>query len=174
MGIRSGRAIRFPEAKVRPMGRSAAGVRGVTIQSEDDAVIGMVCVNPEDENVSILVLSEKGNGKRTSLGEYRITNRGGKGVKTMQVSDKIGQLIAIKAVTDEDDLMIINKSGLAIRLEVAQLREMGRATQGVKVINLSKNDEIADVAVVPHDDEEEETTDNEENNTPEDSTSTEK
>ncbi len=153
MGIRSGRAIRFPETKVRPMGRSAAGVRGVSIDTETNAVIGMVCVNPEDEKVSILVLSEKGNGKRTSLSEYRITNRGGKGVKTMQVNDKIGQLIAIKAVTDDDDLMIINKSGLAIRLVVEKLRVMGRATQGVKVINLSKKDQIADVAVVPHDDE---------------------
>ena len=155
IGIQSGRAIRFPEAKVRAMGRSAAGVKGITIDNETDAVIGMVCVNPEDENASILVLSEKGNGKRTALTEYRITNRGGKGVKTMNVNDKIGQLVAIKSVSDDEDLMIINKSGITIRMELSSLREMGRATQGVRLINLTKNDEIADVAVVPHEEESE-------------------
>ncbi len=155
IAIGSGRAIRFPENKVRVMGRSAAGVKGITIDKPGDFVIGMICVNPEDENASILVLSEKGNGKRTALGEYRITNRGGKGVKTMNVNDKIGNLVAIKSVSDEDDLMIINKSGITIRLALDTLREMGRATQGVRLINLDKKDEIADVAIVPHEDEEE-------------------
>ncbi len=155
MALKSGRAIRFPESKARPMGRTAAGVRGITVVKEDDVVIGMICVNPEDKDTTILVVSEKGNGKRSALDEYRITNRGGKGVKTLNVTEKTGGLVAIKAVTENDDLMIINKSGITIRMAVSELRVMGRATQGVRLINLSKNDEIADVALAVKEDEEE-------------------
>ncbi|MCH8554393.1 MAG: DNA gyrase subunit A [Schleiferiaceae bacterium] len=154
MAIKSGKAIRFPEAKVRPMGRGAAGVKAVTLSEEDgDEVIGMVCVKPD--NGSILVVSERGYGKRSDLEDYRITNRGGKGVKTLSLTEKTGSLIAIKQVTDEDDLMIINKSGVMIRLKVAELRIMGRATQGVRLINLKNNDSIASVAKVPSGEDEE-------------------
>ena len=111
MGVRSGRAIRFPEAKVRPMGRSAAGVRGITLDGEDDAVVGMISVDPSDETRTVLVVSEKGYGKRSKLDEYRMTNRGGKGVKTLQVTPKTGYLATIKSVNEEEDLMITNKSG---------------------------------------------------------------
>ncbi len=149
LGLKSGKAIRFEEGKTRPMGRNASGVRGVTLADEKDEVIGMVSVNNFDEH--ILVVSEKGFGKRSDLEDYRITNRGGKGVKTITVSEKTGALVAIKSVTDEDDLMIINKSGVAIRLPVADLRVMGRATQGVKLINLRKEDSIAAVAKVMKD-----------------------
>lgn len=153
---RSGRAIRFPEAKVRAMGRSAAGVRGITLSdSGNDRAVGMICVDPNDENVTILVVSEKGNGKRSALDDYRITNRGGKGVKTMQITDKTGSLATIKSVVEEDDLMITNKSGIVIRMSVTDIRVMGRATQGVRVIRLDKDDEIADVAVLIKVDEEE-------------------
>ena len=147
MALRSGRAIRFEEGKVRSMGRTASGVRGVTLANEKDEVVGMVCVDSPDE--TILVVSERGYGKRTALDDYRITNRGGKGVKTLNISDKTGDLITIKAVTDEHDLMIINKNGITIRLEVASIRVMGRATQGVRLINLRPKDEIAAVARVP-------------------------
>jgi DNA gyrase subunit A len=153
MALHSGRAIHFPEEKVRPMGRNASGVRGVKLNSEKDAVVGMVCVNEEES--TILVVSEKGYGKRTDVGDYRITNRGGKGVKTLNVTDKTGNLIAIKDVTDEDDLMIITKNGLTIRQHVANLRVMGRATQGVRLITLKASDEIAAVAKVDRDDDEE-------------------
>jgi len=144
---RSGKAIRFNESRVRPMGRNAAGVKGVTL-SEDpkDSVVGMVCL--EDLDHDILVVSEKGFGKRSDVEGYRITNRGGKGVKTINIANKTGQLIAIKEVTDADDLMIINKSGIAIRMRVTDMRVMGRATQGVRVINLKEGDSIASITKV--------------------------
>ena len=151
LGLKSGKAIRFEEGKTRPMGRNASGVRGATLADDADEVIGMVSVNNFDEH--ILVVSEKGYGKRSDLDDYRITNRGGKGVKTITISEKTGALVAIKSVTDEDDLMIINKSGVAIRLPVADLRVMGRATQGVKLINLRNDDSIAAVAKVMKDEE---------------------
>jgi DNA gyrase subunit A len=144
LGLKSGKAIRFEESKTRPMGRNASGVRGVTLADEKDEVIGMVAVNNLEEN--ILVVSEKGYGKRSELEDYRITNRGGKGVKTLTITEKTGNLVAIKSVTDADDLMIINRSGVAIRISIEDLRVMGRATQGVKVINLRTDDEIAAVA----------------------------
>ncbi len=146
LALKSGRAIRFNEKTVRAMGRTAAGVRGIKLASPEDEVVGMICV--EDDSYDILVVSEKGYGKRSKLDDYRVTNRGGKGVKTLNVTEKTGQLIAIKNVKDEDDLMIINKSGIAIRIPVSSLRVMGRATQGVKLINLKEDDEIAAVAKV--------------------------
>lgn len=152
MALRSGRAIRFSETKVRPMGRTATGVRGVTLAHENDEVIGMICIDSHDYD--ILVVSEKGYGKRSSLDDYRETNRGGKGVKTLNITEKTGDLIAIINVKDSDDLMIINKNGILIRIPVADLRIQGRATQGVKLINLRENDEIAAVArVEPEEDE---------------------
>ncbi|MGM5471263.1 DNA gyrase subunit A [Flavobacteriaceae bacterium LMO-SS05] len=163
LALRSGKAIRFEESKTRPMGRNASGVRGIRLANSKDEVIGMVTVeNPQEETV--LVVSENGYGKRTFIDDpedgepvYRITNRGGKGVKTISITDKTGSLVAIKSVSDDDDLMIINKSGIAIRLEVANLRTMGRATQGVKLINLKNNDSIAAVAKVMKDEDEEDT-----------------
>ncbi|WP_373018143.1 DNA gyrase subunit A, partial [Muriicola sp.] len=149
LGLRSGKAIRFEESKTRPMGRSASGVRGITLASDDDEVIGMVSVHNFEED--ILVVSENGYGKRSSIDDYRITNRGGKGVKTISITEKTGGLVAIKNVSDSDDLMIINKSGIAIRMSVDDLRTMGRATQGVKLINLKDNDSIAAVAKVMKD-----------------------
>lgn len=146
IALRSGRAIRFNESTVRPMGRNASGVRAITLANEADEVIGMICV--QEENSNILVVSEKGFGKRSDLNDYRVTNRGGKGVKTINVTEKTGNLIAIKDVTDKDDLMIINKSGIIIRIAVESMRVMGRATQGVKLIDLRANDEIAAVAKV--------------------------
>ena len=143
---KSGKAIRFNEEKVRAVGRNSQGVKGVTLEGKDDEVIGMICINDPETNV--LVVSEKGYGKRSDVEAYRITNRGGKGVKTMNITDKTGALIAIKSVVDTDDLMIINKSGITIRMRVAQLRVMGRATQGVRLINLRGGDEIAAVAKV--------------------------
>ena len=146
---RNGRAIRFHESTVRCMGRTATGVRGMTLDEDgQDEVVGMICIkDPETE--TIMVVSEQGYGKRSELEDYRITNRGGKGVKTMQITDKTGHLVAIKSVTDENDLMIINKSGITIRLKVADVRVMGRATQGVRLINLEKrNDEIGSVCKV--------------------------
>jgi DNA gyrase subunit A len=153
LGLKSGKAIRFDESKTRPMGRNASGVRGIRLSHEDDEVIGMVAVNDMDSN--ILVVSEKGYGKRSSLDDYRETNRGGKGVKTISVTEKTGGLVALKNVSDEDGLMIINKSGVAIRMNVANLRVMGRATQGVRLINLKGNDSIAAVAKVVKEEEEE-------------------
>ncbi|MDN3492994.1 DNA gyrase subunit A [Winogradskyella bathintestinalis] len=153
LALKSGKAIRFEEAKTRPMGRNASGVRGIRLQDEKtDEVIGMIAVDDMESN--ILVVSENGYGKRSSLEDYRITNRGGKGVKTISITEKTGNLVSIKNVTDDDDLMIINKSGIAIRMAVADLRVMGRATQGVKLINLKGNDSIAAVAKVMKDDEE--------------------
>jgi DNA gyrase subunit A len=157
----SGRAIRFNESKVRPMGRNASGVRGVTLTAEHDEVIGMICV--EDIFSTILVVSEKGFGKRTYLNDpedkepvYRITNRGGKGVKTLNITDKTGKLLSIQNVVDEDDLMIITKNGVTIRMHVDTIRTMGRAAQGVKLINLKNNSEIAAIARVPRSEEEDE------------------
>lgn len=147
IALKSGRAIRFPESTVRPMGRTASGVRAISIDDNDnDEVVGMICI--DDPQTNVLVVSEKGYGKRSELEEYRITNRGGKGVKTMNITDKTGQLVAIKDVVDGDDLMIINKSGILIRIAVDTLRVMGRATQGVRLINLRDNDEIAAVTKV--------------------------
>ncbi len=154
MALKSGKAIRFNESKVRAVGRTAQGVKGITLRDENDAVIGMVCVENEDAN--IMVVSANGYGKRTDVGAYRITNRGGKGVKTMNITDKTGELIAILNVGDENDLMIINKSGITIRMHVESLRVMGRNTQGVRLINLKGKDEIAAVCKVLRDDEEEE------------------
>jgi DNA gyrase subunit A len=146
LGLKSGKAIRFEESKTRPMGRGASGVRGVSLADDQDEVIGMITVHNEEDH--ILVVSEKGYGKRSSMEDYRVTNRGGKGVKTISITEKTGGLVAIKNVTDSDDLMIINKSGIAIRLGVEDLRVMGRATQGVKLINIRENDSIAAVAKV--------------------------
>jgi DNA gyrase subunit A len=153
LALKSGKCIRFEESKTRPMGRNASGVRGITLADENDEVVGMVAVDDMESN--ILVVSEKGYGKQSSLDDYRITNRGGKGVKTINVTEKTGHLVALKNVLEEDDLMIINKSGLTIRIPVADLRVMGRATQGVKLINIKENDSIAAVAKVMPDDEEE-------------------
>ncbi|WP_124980768.1 DNA gyrase subunit A [Nonlabens xiamenensis] len=157
LGLKSGKAIRFDESKTRPMGRNASGVRGIRLASENDEVIGMVAVNDMDSN--ILVVSEKGYGKRSALDDYRETNRGGKGVKTISVTEKTGGLVALKNVSDEDGLMIINKSGVAIRINVSDLRVMGRATQGVRLINLKGNDSIAAVAKVVKEDDEDEMSD---------------
>lgn len=153
VAVKSGKLVRFEESKTRPMGRTASGVRGITLADEKDEVIGMVTVN--DMNSEILVVSENGYGKRSSLEDYRITNRGGKGVKTLNITDKTGQLVSINNVTDADDLMIINKSGLTIRMAVEDLRVMGRATQGVRLINIKGNDSIAAVTKVMKEEEEE-------------------
>ena len=150
LAIKSGKAIRFEEEKTRPMGRSASGVRGITLADDNDEVVGMIAV--DDQETDILVVSANGYGKRSPLDDYRITNRGGKGVKTISITDKTGELVAIKNVSDNDDLMIINRSGLAIRMGVDNLRVMGRATQGVRLINLKGNDAIAAVAKVMKDD----------------------
>jgi DNA gyrase subunit A len=161
IATREGKAIRFNEAKVRPMGRNASGVRGVTLANDNDAVVGMIAV--KDDSETILVVSEKGYGKRSYLNDpedgeavYRVTNRGGKGVKTISITDKTGPLLAIKIVADEDDLMIITKSGVTIRMHIDTIRTMGRAAQGVRLINLKGNAEIAAIARVPRSDEEEE------------------
>ena len=151
LAVKSGKAIRFEENKTRPMGRNASGVRGIRLANDADEVIGMVSVNDMDSD--ILVVSENGYGKRSKLEDYRMTNRGGKGVKTISVTDKTGSLVSIKNVSDSDDLMIINRSGIAIRMEVESLRVMGRATQGVRLINLREDDTIAAVAKVLKDDE---------------------
>lgn len=151
IAVKSGKLVRFEESKTRPMGRSASGVRGITLQDEADEVIGMISV--DDMSSEILVVSENGYGKRSSLDDYRITNRGGKGVKTLNITDKTGKLVSINSVTDADDLMIINKSGLTIRMEVSDLRVMGRATQGVRLINIKGNDSIAAVTKVMREEE---------------------
>ncbi len=156
IAARNGKAIRFNENTVRPIGRVGAGVRGIMLEG-DDEVIGMICIEPESEQ-DVLVLSENGYGKRTDLEEYRITNRGGKGVKTINVTEKTGSLISIQAVTDLNDLMIINRSGLTIRTSVDQIRVAGRATQGVRIINLREGDSIASVMAVPKSEEIEEVT----------------
>jgi DNA gyrase subunit A len=151
LAVKSGKAIRFEENKTRPMGRNASGVRGIRLANDADEVIGMVSVNDMDSD--ILVVSENGYGKRSKLEDYRMTNRGGKGVKTISITDKTGSLVSVKNVSDTDDLMIINRSGIAIRMEVESLRVMGRATQGVRLINLRDDDTIAAVAKVLKDDE---------------------
>ncbi len=153
MAVGSGKAIRFPEEKVRPMGRNASGVRAMTLDTDNDVVVGMVCTDSDQE--SILVVSENGYGKRTLVEDYRVTNRGGKGVKTLNITDKTGDLVAIKVVTDDDDLMITTKNGIMIRMEMKEIRVMGRATQGVRVINLKSGVVIASVAKVPHQEDEE-------------------
>ncbi|MDC7996238.1 DNA gyrase subunit A [Altibacter sp. HG106] len=153
LAVKSGKAIRFEEEKTRPMGRNASGVRGIKLDNDQDEVVGMIAIN--DTETEVLVVSENGYGKRSSIDDYRITNRGGKGVKTINITDKTGNLVAIKNVTDGDDLMIINKSGIAIRMEVSDLRVMGRATQGVRVIKVREDDAIAAVAKVVIEEDEE-------------------
>ncbi len=153
MAVRSGKAIRFPEEKVRPMGRNASGVRAMALDTNNDEVVGMVCTDSDQE--SILVVSQNGYGKRTLVEDYRVTNRGGKGVKTLSITEKTGDLVAIKVVTDEDDLMITTKNGIMIRMEMSEIRVMGRATQGVRVINLKSGVVISSVAKVPHQEDEE-------------------
>ncbi|MFZ4375556.1 MAG: DNA gyrase subunit A [Saprospiraceae bacterium] len=150
LASRRGYAVRFHESKVRPMGRNATGVKGMALSGESDAIVGMLCINPtESIQDTILVVSEKGNGKRSEVDEYRLTNRGAKGVKTMQITNKTGALIAMKAVQENEDLMITNRSGIIIRMAVSTMRVIGRATQGVRVIRLDEDDAIADVAVIP-------------------------
>ena len=153
MAVRSGKAIRFPEEKVRPMGRNASGVRAMALDTDNDEVVGMVCTDSDQE--SILVVSQNGYGKRTLVEDYRVTNRGGKGVKTLSITEKTGDLVAIKVVTDDDDLMITTKNGIMIRMEMKEVRVMGRATQGVRVINLKSGVVISSVAKVPHQEDEE-------------------
>jgi DNA gyrase subunit A len=143
MAVKSGRAIRFPEEKVRPTGRGAIGVFGISVNSDNDEVVGMICVNVNDPEVSVLVVSSKGYGKRTAVEEYRTTNRGGKGVKTINITEKTGSLIGLLNVNETQDLMITCKSGVTIRTSIASIREAGRATQGVKLIRLDEGDEIA-------------------------------
>tara|TARA_Y100001978_G_scaffold202068_1_gene221997 strand:- start:1646 stop:4165 length:2520 start_codon:yes stop_codon:yes gene_type:complete len=174
LAVKSGKAIRFEEEKVRPMGRTASGVRGVRLANESDEVVGMICVNNFESDV--LVVSENGYGKRSSIEDYRITNRGGKGVKTINVTEKTGSLIALKNVTDDNDLMVVNKSGITIRISVSDLRQMGRATQGVRIIKLRENDSIAAVAKVPavnNDEEVDESNDQQASNDISDNSSTE-
>jgi DNA gyrase subunit A len=153
---RKGKAIRFSETKVRPMGRTAAGVRGVTLEDDSDEVIGMICVNPNKGVSNILVVSENGYGKRSDLDDYRVTGRGGKGVKTISITEKTGVLVGIMDVNDDDGLMIINRSGMTIRMAIDKLRVIGRAAQGVKLINIKGNDSIASIAKTPREEEEEE------------------
>jgi DNA gyrase subunit A len=144
MGVKSGRAIRFSEEKVRATGRGAIGVAGIEVDDANDEVVGMICVNPETEvSKTVLVVSEKGFGKRTAINEYRYTNRGGKGVKTINVTEKTGSLVGLLDVAPSEDLMITCKSGVTIRMKVADISEQGRATQGVKLIRLDEGDEIA-------------------------------
>ncbi|BBE20786.1 DNA gyrase subunit A [Aquipluma nitroreducens] len=147
MAVRSGKAVRFEDGSVRPIGRTASGVRGITLGHDKDEVVGMVCV--ENENADILVVSENGYGKRSKIGDYRLTNRGGKGVKTINVTEKTGQVISIKSVDDSNDLMIITQSGLTIRMSISALRILGRTAQGVRLINLKEGDQIASITIVP-------------------------
>ncbi len=153
IATKAGNAIRFMEKNVRPMGRNTSGVNGITLEDENDVVVGMAIVEPNDPTHTVLTISEKGTGKRTVADDYRLTNRGGKGVKTMEVTEKTGDVIAIKSVAEDEDLMITTKSGIVIRMPVNDIRVMGRATQGVRVIRLDGEDEIADVTVVPQEDE---------------------
>jgi DNA gyrase subunit A len=147
MAVKSGKAVRFQDQSVRPIGRTASGVRGITLGNEQDEVVGMVCV--ENENEDILVVSENGYGKRSKIEDYRLTNRGGKGVKTINVTEKTGQLISIKSVDDTNDLMIITQIGLTIRMSISSLRILGRTAQGVRLINLKEGDQIASITIVP-------------------------
>jgi DNA gyrase subunit A len=167
LAVKSGRAIRFPEEKVRPTGRGAIGVAGIEVDDANDEVVGMICVNVEDKSRTVLVVSEKGSGKRTQIDEYRITNRGGKGVKTISVTEKTGKLVGILDVIESEDLMITCESGITIRMKIAEISEQGRATQGVKLIKLDDDDAIAaitTIAVVSEEDEESEEQNN--NDTP--------
>ena len=148
MAIKSGRAIRFPEMKVRPTGRGAIGVGGIDVDNNEDEVVGMICVNPITPDKTVLVVSEKGFGKRTAVDEYRITNRGGKGVKTINVTDKTGKLVGVLDVSEKDDLLISCKSGITIRMKVSDISEQGRATQGVKLIRIDEGDEIAAISKI--------------------------
>ncbi|MEZ4879521.1 MAG: DNA gyrase C-terminal beta-propeller domain-containing protein [Chitinophagales bacterium] len=160
LGSKAGYAVRFDEADARAIGRTGAGVKGMTLRGDTDEVIGMVCVDVNASNQEdIMVVSENGYGKRSALEDYRKTSRGGKGVKTISVTEKTGNLIAINAVNDENDLMIINKSGITIRIGLDKIRTMGRATQGVSLIKVKEGDEIAAVAKTIRDEEEEENTD---------------
>jgi DNA gyrase subunit A len=163
MAVKSGRAIRFPEEKVRPTGRGAIGVAGIEVDDETDEVVGLVCVSREDKDRTILVVSQQGYGKRTPIDDYRITNRGGKGVKTINVTEKTGSLVGLMDVLEKEDLIITCKSGVTIRTSIADIREAGRATQGVKLIRLDENDEIAATSKIEEQDvpEEGENTDNE-------------
>jgi len=157
MAVRSGKAVRFDDSSVRPIGRTASGVRGITLGHDNDEVVGMVCV--ENENEDILVVSENGYGKRSKIDDYRLTNRGGKGVKTINITEKTGQLISIKSVNDTSDLMIITQSGLTIRMSISALRILGRTAQGVRLINLKEGDQIASVTIVPASEDVDELTD---------------
>ncbi|MCU0334519.1 MAG: DNA gyrase subunit A, partial [Chitinophagaceae bacterium] len=158
LAVKSGRAIRFPEDKVRPTGRGAIGVGGIEVDDDKDEVIGMLCVSKADlESKMILVVSEKGFGKKTSVDEYRITNRGGKGVKTISITEKTGNLVGIMTVSDDDDLMITCKSGITIRTSIESIREAGRATQGVKLIRLEEDDAIAAISRIDREEEVDET-----------------
>jgi DNA gyrase subunit A len=163
MAVKSGRAIRFPEEKVRPTGRGAIGVAGIEVDDETDEVVGLVCVSREDKDRTILVVSQQGYGKRTPIDDYRITNRGGKGVKTINVTEKTGSLVGLMDVLEKEDLIITCKSGVTIRTSIADIREAGRATQGVKLIRLDENDEIAATSKIEEQDvpEEGENADNE-------------
>jgi DNA gyrase subunit A len=162
MAVKSGRAIRFPETKVRPTGRGAIGVGGIDVDNNDDEVVGMICVNPTTPDRTVLVISEKGYGKRTAVDEYRITNRGGKGVKTINVTGKTGKLVGIMDVAEKEDLIITCKSGITIRMKVADISEQGRATQGVKLIRIDEGDEIAAITKIDVQDETEVITGHEE------------
>ncbi|MCA6466666.1 MAG: DNA gyrase subunit A, partial [Chitinophagaceae bacterium] len=148
MAVKSGRAIRFPESKVRATGRGAIGVAGIEVENDADEVVGMICIHKDDPSRTVLVVSEKGFGKKTSIEEYRITNRGGKGVKTINVTEKTGSLVGLLSVTEKEDLIITCKSGITIRTSIQQIREAGRATQGVKLIKLDENDEIAAISQI--------------------------
>jgi DNA gyrase subunit A len=162
MAINTGRAIRFPEAKVRPTGRGAIGVSGIEVEDETEEVVGMICVNPEaQKDRTVLVVSEKGYGKRTPVDEYRMTNRGGKGVKTINITDKTGKLVGMLDVAEKEDLMITCRSGVTIRMKVADISEQGRATQGVKLIRIDEGDEIAAISKIDEEEVVEEITDSE-------------
>jgi DNA gyrase subunit A len=163
MAVKTGRAIRFPEGKVRPTGRGAIGVGGIDVDNNEDEVVGMICVNPNTPDRTVLVISEKGFGKRTAVDEYRITNRGGKGVKTINVTEKTGRLVGIVDVTEKEDLIITCKSGITIRMNVANISEQGRATQGVKLIRIDEGDEIAAITKIDVQDEAGVVTETEEN-----------
>jgi DNA gyrase subunit A len=154
MAVKSGRAIRFPESKVRPTGRGAIGVTGIEVDDASDEVIGLITVNPSEPERTVLVVSEKGFGKRTVVNEYRITNRGGKGVKTIYVTEKTGKLVGILDVAEKEDLIITCRSGITIRMNVADISEQGRATQGVKLIRLDEGDEIAAITKINEHEEE--------------------
>ena len=155
MAVKSGRAIRFPEEKVRPTGRGAIGVAGIEVDNENDEVVGLVCVHKEDKDRTILVVSQQGFGKRTAIEEYRITNRGGKGVKTINITEKTGSLVGIMDVLEKEDLIITCKSGVTIRTKISDIREAGRATQGVTLIRLDEGDEIAAASKIEEQEQEE-------------------